>query len=268
MPGVSRCFSRDLCGHRFRGIAFTLLELLVVIAIIALLFAISVPAITKVRKHGRRIMCGSNLRQWGVALHYYRLDYHDYLPTEGHLGWSGHEKRGTWYNELPPYLNVPQYKDREGVNVAIKEFPHNHVWVCPEKDLTDAKKSESGKNQFHYGMNQVLDGMGNYPYGSAKTPYFPDMGDRPLLASRFRDRPTTVVLFDIDWNAPAGSPSHVATKWHGGFGNVLYYDGGVNRIRPEDIVEDGDFEAEEYRWYHPMFYWGYPPPPPWEPHWP
>ena len=50
--------------NRRRG--FTLVELLVVIAIIAVLMAILMPALRRVKEQANMIKCQANLDQWGL----------------------------------------------------------------------------------------------------------------------------------------------------------------------------------------------------------
>jgi prepilin-type N-terminal cleavage/methylation domain-containing protein len=46
--------------------AFTLIELLVVTSIVALLMAVLLPALSRVRKQARGVACQAKLRQWGI----------------------------------------------------------------------------------------------------------------------------------------------------------------------------------------------------------
>jgi prepilin-type N-terminal cleavage/methylation domain-containing protein len=82
---------------------FTLIELLVVIAIIAMLLAILMPALSKVKKIAQRVVCGTNLKGLGTAQTVYANDYEDRYVQQVYIS-SGttsvpiSDRTGEWQN--------------------------------------------------------------------------------------------------------------------------------------------------------------------------
>jgi len=84
--------------HKRKG--FTLIELLVVIAIIALLMAILMPALQRVKKQAKAIVCQSNLKQMSLTFSMYAKDNNGYFHKE-----AGGNPRHSWVAAMRPYYS-------------------------------------------------------------------------------------------------------------------------------------------------------------------
>jgi prepilin-type N-terminal cleavage/methylation domain-containing protein/prepilin-type processing-associated H-X9-DG protein len=124
---------------RIRRSGFTLIELLVVIAIIAILIALLVPAVQKVREAAARTQCRNNLKQIGLAVHGHH-DANKEFPTGGTNPWAaityarpgipaGADSQGlNWGFQILPYIEQrPVYMDPNPWNYPIP------IYNCPSR---------------------------------------------------------------------------------------------------------------------------------------
>lgn len=134
--------------QRKRG--FTLMELLVVIAIIGVLLSILLPALARAMEAARRAVCGSNLRQVGMALQMYANESDGIFPTL-----QAFRNDGIDEGIVPPMMF-------DGYSMYPEYLTDSEILVCPS-DL-------DGPEMFEAGIWRIPDGPLKTKVGGSTDP--------------------------------------------------------------------------------------------------
>jgi prepilin-type N-terminal cleavage/methylation domain-containing protein len=181
--------------------AFTLIELLVVIAIIAILLAILMPGLQRVREQGRCTACKSNLHNYAMATRLYSDDNRDTFPysftwlyKQGGTNCNWHTKASNL--ETHPELAGVAWPYLKGLGVHLCGSFKN---VAKVMGCGRCNNSTPVDPQYGYSMNSYLNGDA---WSSVPAQY--QLAIRDLKKVSQVSRPSSVFYFSEEnsWTIP------------------------------------------------------------------
>jgi prepilin-type N-terminal cleavage/methylation domain-containing protein len=178
-----------------RSPGFTLVELLVVIAIIAILMALLIPAVQKVRQAADRTTCMNNVKQLALALNNYQTELKVFPPSRTQTSplhsWSAHILPYIEQADVASIYDMKKdWNDPSNYDAIRSRIP---IFICPSnplgyrQDVSIAATPECGDYSV---ISAVHDQVCVNCFG-----YTPSPTDTRVLGALVKDRPTRMPEF-------------------------------------------------------------------------
>lgn len=241
------------------------MELIVSITVVLILVIIGFNAVGVILENARATQCLSNLRTLGGATQLYLTDNDGKLPIAlematgpgGQSGWNS-ETVGAWYWNLAPYVDVPRWdSSKQLLGDQGGRVQHAVVFTCPghasdepvpitfpstrpvsyapssQMRTTDVRDITDNSEIFRLSINDIKEPSRKVWLSDSTHPNILNVS-----VARWRLQDQT------------GWP-RIAFNRHRGAGNVLFFDGRVERIPYESILEGGLSETV-HELFHPL----------------
>ena len=212
---------------------FTLIELLAVIAVLAVLAAILIPVVSSAIESSRIAKNISNMRQLGAAFDLYSVEHGGKLPPSRYPPGVVPGQERWWTAQIAPYIDDYDVLLRPGADINNIGSNENPGGVTAPLSKVKESKLEGIPRYWSYGIN------GNFSDSA-----FPQAPEGRSLSTI--TQPAQLIALYDGWIWFGGSPQIKRNRihtWRDGKTTILWMDGRVSRVRPEDL-EDSDAIVE------------------------
>jgi len=209
-----------------------LIELLVVIAIIALLMAILMPSLQRVRKQAKAVVCQSNLKQWGLVWSMYTDENNGKFPDYLSSNWM--QRLVDLYSNTEKLLYCPMTTKTEGEGA-----PRRYATIV-----------QGGSDRGSYALNEWIYDSGDTGGGRSLEDYWRSVNHKglnnaPIMSDAYwrcdgqpypNDQPPTYEGEPRTGVGTTGNEMRIfCIDRHDGAVNVLFMDWTVRRVGLKEL---------------------------------